>query len=137
MTLSRANKFFIILSLFLILALTITFVLIKFEWYFYLVGVALAIGTHIIMVIQNRKFYNIAQNEFLKETFHPKISSIILDLVKGILVISVTILLLVLSDIYNDSHAIREVFLYVGGYLTIKVTFIISLLINKERGWDI
>ena len=137
MTLSRENKFFIILSLFLILALTITFVLIKFEWYFYLVGVALAIGTHIIMVIQNRKFYNIAQNEFLKETFHPKISSIIWYLVKGILVISVTILLLVLSDIYNDSHAIREVFLYVGRYLTIKVTFIISLLINKERGWDI
>ena len=137
MTLSRENKFFIILSLFLILALTITFVLIKFEWYFYLVGVALAIGTHIIMVIQNRKFYNIAQNEFLKETFHPKISSIIWYLVKGILVISVTILLLVLSDIYNDSHAIREIFLYVGGYLTIKVTFIASLLINKERGWDI
>lgn len=137
MTLSRENKFFIILSLFLILALTITFVLIKFEWYFYLVGVALSIGTHIIMVIQNRKFYNIAQNEFLKETFHPKISSIIWYLVKGILVISVTILLLVLSDVYNDSHAIREVFLYVGGYLTIKVTFIISLLTNKERGWDI
>ena len=89
------------------------------------------------MVIQNRKFYNTAQNEFLKETFHPKISSIIWYLVKGILVISVTILLLVLSDIYNDSHAIREVFLYVGGYLTIKVTFIISLLTNKERGWDI
>ena len=137
MTLSRENKFFIILSLFLILSLTITFVLIKFEWYFYLVGVALAIGTHIIMVIQNRKFYNIAQNEFLKETFHPRISSIIWYLVKGVLVISVTILLLVLSDIYNDSHAIREIFLYVGGYLTIKVTFIISLLINKERGWDI
>ena len=111
--------------------------LIKFEWYFYLVGVALAIGTHIIMVIQNKKFYNIAQNEFLKETFHPKISSIIWYLVKGILVISVTILLLLLSDIYNDSHAIREIFLYIGGYLTIKVTFIISLLINKERGWDI
>ena len=137
MTLSRENKFFIILSLFLILSLTITFVLIKFEWYFYLVGVALAIATHIIMVIQNRKFYNVAQNEFLKETFHPRISSIIWYLVKGVLVISVTILLLVLSDIYNDSHAIREIFLYVGGYLTIKATFIVSLLINKERGWDI
>jgi len=112
-------------------------VLIKFEWYFYLVGVALAIATHIIMVIQNKKFYNVAQNEFLKETFHPRISSIIWYLVKGVLVISVTILLLVLSDIYNDSHAIREIFLYVGGYLTIKVTFIASLLINKERGWDI
>ena len=134
MTLSRENKFFIILSLFLILALTITFVLIKFEWYFYLVGVALAIATHIIMVSQNKKFYNVAQNEFLKEAFHPRISSIIWYLVKGILVISVTILLLVLSDIYNDSHAIREIFLYVGGYLTIKVTFIASLLINKERG---
>lgn len=137
MTLTRENKFFIVSSLFLILVLTITFVLLKFEWYFYLIGVSLSIATHIIMVIQNKRFYNIAKNEFLKETFHPKISSIIWYLVKGVLIISVTILLMLLSDIYNDSHAIREIFLYVGGYLTIKVTFIVSLVINKERGWDI
>ncbi len=137
MTLSRENKFFIISSFFLILVLTITFVLLKFEWYFYLIGVGLSIGTHIIMVIQNKRFYNVAKNEFLKETFHPKISSIFWFMLKGVLVITVTILLMLLSDIYNDPHAIREVFLYIGGYLTIKVTFIISLVINKERGWDI
>ena len=137
MTLSRENKFFIISSFFITILLTILFIVLSMEWYFYLIGVALSIATHIIIVIQNKRIYNIAKNEFLMQSFRPKLSSVVWYLVKGILVISVTVLLVFLFDIYNDSHAIREVFLYIGGYLTIKVTFIISLLINKERGWDI
>jgi hypothetical protein len=72
----------------------------------------------------------------LKESFRPRLSSLFWFLIKGVLVIAVTIALMLISDIYNDSHAIREVFLYIGGYLTMKVTFIASILINKERGWD-
>ena len=136
MTLSRENKFFIISSFFLSLILTIIFVLLGFEWYFYVIGLALSIATHIIMVIQNKRIYGIAKNEFLKESFRPRLSSLFWFLIKGVLVITVTIALMLISDIYNDSHAIREVFLYIGGYLTMKVTFIASILINKERGWD-
>ena len=137
MALSRENKFFVILSLFLVLLLTITFVLLKFEWYFYIIGVGLSVLTHIIMVIQNKKMFDIAKNDVLKASFHPKVSSIIWYMIKGVLVISITILLVFISDIYNDSHAIREIFLYIGGYLTIKITFIMSIVMNKERGWDI
>jgi hypothetical protein len=72
----------------------------------------------------------------LKESFRPRLSSLFWFLIKGVIVISVTIALMLISNIYNDSHAIREVFLYIGGYLTMKVTFIASILINKERGWD-
>ena len=86
------------------------------------------------MIIQNKKLYGIAKNEVERINFHPKLSSLKWFLIKGIIIISVTILLMLVTDIYNDPNAIRQSFIYIGGYLTIKLIFIISLLIFKERG---
>ena len=134
MNLTKQNSFFILSSFLLLLILTVTFVLLKFEWYFYLIGFILSIITHIIMLIQNRQLYNISKSEVLMSGFHPKISSLKWFFIKGVIIISVTILLMLLKDIFNDPNAIRESFMYIGGYLSLKVMFIISLLIFKERG---
>lgn len=134
MKLTKQNSFFILSSILLFLILTVTFVLLKFEWYFYVIGFMLSIITHIIMLIQNRQLYNISKSEVLRTGFHPKISSLKWFLIKGVIIISVTVLLMLLSDIFNDPNAIRESFMYIGGYLSLKVMFIISLLIFKERG---
>lgn len=134
MKLTKQNSFFILSSILLLIILTVTFVLLKIEWYFYVTGFILAIITHIIMLIQNKKLYNISKNEVERTSFHPKLSSLKWFFIKGIIIISITILLMLLTDIFNDPNAIRESFMYIGGYLTIKVMFIISLLIFKERG---
>ena len=134
MNLTNQNKFFIISNSFLLLILTVTFILLGFKWYYYLIGFTLGVATHIIMTIQNKKFYDIAKNEVERASFHPKMTSLKWFMIKAFLIISITIILMLASDIYNDEHAIRDVFIYIGGYLTIKVMFIISLLLFKERG---
>jgi len=86
------------------------------------------------MIIQNKIIYNVSQSELDKATFRPTVSSLIWFLIKGIIIASATILIVILGDLYDDPNAIRILFIYIGGYLLIKVLFIISILLFKERG---
>lgn len=130
----KVNRFFYISSILLAVIVTVILVLLKLEWYYFLIGLILGIITHIIMIIQNKLIYNVSQSEIDKATFKPTLSAILWFSIKGILVASITILIVIFGDLYDDSNAIRILFIYIGGYLLIKVLFITSILLFKERG---
>ena len=130
----KANRFFYISSFIFAVVVTVILALLKLEWYYFLVGIAVAAITHIIMIIQNKNIYNVSQSELDLATFKPTVSSIIWFIIKGIIIGSVTILIVLLDDLYVDPNPIRKLFIYIGGYLLIKVLFIISILLFKERG---
>ena len=130
----KANRFFYISACILAVIVTVILILVDLEWYYVLIGLVIGVITHIIMIIQNKIIYNVSQSELDKATFRPALSSLICFLIKGIIIASATILIVILGDLYDDPNAIRIVFIYIGGYLLIKVLFIVSILLFKERG---
>ena len=125
------NKFFILISLMFYIITTTILIILNIEWYYFLYGLLLGVITHIIIIIQNRQLYNNISNSIYE--IKPRRMVFIWFVLKAILIIIFTIILIFISKIYDNPNAIRIMFLYLIGYLSLKVIFIISLLIYERR----
>lgn len=128
------NKTFILISLFFYLIATIVLILLKLEWYYFLLGFALSIITHALMIIQNKKMYEMVKSKYNMFEIRPRRTVFIWYFLKSLLVISFTISLVFIADLFHNDNAVRIIFIYIFGYLSLKIIFVILLITNKERG---
>ena len=128
------NKTFILISLFFYVIATIVLILLKLEWYYFLYGLSLSIITHTLMIIQNKKMYEMAQNKYNMFEIRPRRYVFLWYLLKSLAVIGFSIGIVFIADLFNNSNAIRIIFIYLFGYLSLKIIFVILLITNKERG---
>lgn len=130
---TRKNNIFIfsITALFLIIVSTILG-LFGLLWWYYPLGVIIGIITHLLMLIQNKRFFSIQENEVEKALFHPKKDAFIWYGLRILVIIVGLVGIFLLASFMNHNRLLEVSLITLGGILTVKVIFISLLLIFKE-----
>ena len=128
----KSNIFIFSISLLIVIITSTILGVCGLLWWYYPLGAILGVVTHILMLVQSKRFFRIQNNEFEKALFHPKKDAFLWYGLR-ILVVIIGLGLLFLMACLNHRDRYLEISLMViGGILTIKVVFIVFLLIKKE-----
>jgi polyferredoxin len=88
--------------------------------------------THLLMVIQNRRFYRIQKNDVEKALFHPKKDSFLWYGLRILVIILFLAIVYILAYNFHKDRLLETTLMVLGGFMTVKVVFIIVLIIFKE-----
>jgi Na+/proline symporter len=88
--------------------------------------------THLLMVIQNRSFYRIQKNDVEKALFHPKKNSFLWYGLRILVIILFLAIVYILAYNFHKDRLLEITLMVLGGFMTVKVVFIIILIIFKE-----
>ena len=103
------------------------------NWKFYLIGSLLGLMNHSIMIKQNARITRFSKLDPDHLTFNPKKSALLWYLLRSVLFLGVFISLIFLSDIKNNHQAIWDIVIALGGYLVMKIIFVLCLVFFKEE----
>ena len=122
---------FSITALFLIIVSTILG-LFGLLWWYYPLGIIIGVITHMLMLIQNKRFFNIQNNEVERAVFHPKKDAFLWYGLRILVIIIGLAFVFLLASFINKNRLLEVSLITLGGILTVKVIFISLLLIFKE-----
>lgn len=129
----KKNDYFSYFVILLIVIITSAILgLVKLLWWYYPIGVVIGIITHVLMLIQNKRFFRIQQNDLEKATYSPKKDAFLwygLRILVDVIGLAGVILL---AKFLNPDRMLETALMVLGGVLTVKGFFIIMLLIKKE-----
>ena len=133
----KINFFVVPISIVLAGIITLILVLTKQDWKYYLIGVLLGLMTHGMMVKQNARLVRLTKLDPNHTTFNPRKSAILWFLLRFVLVAGVLVILGLLAR--NDERPVLVIKMLVaaGGYITVKIVFIVLLLTIKKREVDL
>ena len=133
----KINFFVVPISIVLAGIITVVLVLTKQDWKYYLIGVLLGLMTHGMMVKQNARLVRLTKLDPNHTTFNPRKSAILWFLLRFVLVAGVLVILGLLAR--NDERPVLVIKMLVaaGGYITVKIVFIVLLLTIKKREVDL
>ncbi len=97
-----------------------------------MVGIVVSVLTHLLMTLQNKRFDEIVKSEFEKSTFHAGKFSLLWLLLRLLVTFLVTIITFYLAYKFYDGKMLKVAIMYIIGYMIVKISFILSLLIIKE-----
>ena len=129
----KKNNVFLLSAtiLFLLIASTILG-LCRLLWWYYPLGVILGVLTHLLMLIQNKRFFRIQENEVEKALFHPKKDAFLWYGLRILVIIVGFAGIVLLASFIHRDRLLEVSLITLGGIVTVKVLFIASLLIFKE-----
>lgn len=84
------------------------------------------------MMIQNRRFFRIQQNDVEKVTYAPKKDSFLWYGLRILVIASYLVGLVFLAKALNPNDMLECVILTLAGFMTVKVVFILILIFYKE-----
>lgn len=123
--------FYSIILLFLVLVSTVLGIF-HLYWWYYPTGVVMGLITHLLMVIQNRRFYRIQMNDVEKVLFHPKKDSFLWYGLRILVILLFLAIVFILAYNFHKDRLLETTLMVLGGFMTVKVVFIIILIIFKE-----
>ena len=123
--------FYSIILLFLVLVSTVLGIF-HLYWWYYPIGVVMGLITHLLMVIQNRRFYRIQKNDVEKVLFHPKKDSFLWYGLRILVILLFLAIVYILAYNFHKDRLLETTLMVLGGFMTVKVVFIIILIIFKE-----
>lgn len=129
----KSNKITLYLSFTLILITSAILALCKLLFWYYSIGAILSIITHLLMMIQNKRFLRIQSNDVEKALYSPKKDTILWYGLRILVIALVLVGLVFLAKYQNPNRMLECVILTLSGYMTVKVIFILILILYKER----
>lgn len=133
----KINFFVVPISAVLAIIITVILVLTKQDWKYYLIGVLLGLMTHGMMVKQNARLVRLNKLDPNHTTFNPHKSAILWFLLRFLLVAGVLVVLGLLARNDERTVLVAKMLVAGGGYVTVKIVFIILLLTIKKREVDL
>jgi hypothetical protein len=128
----RSNLFTLFISVILLFVVSAILALCRLLWFYYSLGAILSIFTHLLMMIQNRRFFRIQQNDVEKVTYAPKKDSFLWYGLRILVIASYLVGLVFLAKALNPNDMLECVLLTLAGFMTVKVVFILILIFYKE-----
>lgn len=128
----RANIYVVPITLVVVTIGAVIFGVTGLKWNYYVIGAMVGLLNHGLMVKQNARTFKFAKLDPEHTAFNPKKSAILWYLARCILFIGIFVTLAFMADFKNNSNAIWDMVIALGGYLTMKVVFIICLLCFKD-----
>jgi len=129
----KINFIVVPISLLVIGIVTIILVITKQEWRYYLIGGMLGLMCHGLMVKQNARMSRMTKLDPNQTVFHPKKSALLWFLLRFVLVVTVFVVLGFLAPKDPREKFVISMLIALGGYLTLKVIFLIILLCFREK----
>lgn len=133
----KINFFVVPISAVLAIIITVVLVLTKQDWKYYLIGVLLGLMTHGMMVKQNARLVRLNKLDSNHTTFNPRKSAILWFLLRFLLVAGVLVVLGLLARNDERTVLVAKMLVAGGGYVTVKIVFIILLLTIKKKEVDL
>ena len=133
----KINFFVVPISFVLAIIITVVLVVTKQDWKYYLIGVLLGLMTHGMMVKQNARLVRLNKLDPNHTTFNPRKSAILWFLLRFLLVAGVLVVLGLLARNDERTVLVAKMLVAGGGYVTVKIVFIILLLTIKKREVDL
>lgn len=104
------------------------------NWKYFLIGVMTSCLTHGLMVKQNHRMTRMLQLDPEHKVFKPKKSAILWYLLRMLVTFAIFGALVGLSGIREDrTKALISILIALGGYMVLKVVFIILLLTTNKK----
>ncbi len=103
------------------------------DWKYYLIGGMLGLMCHGLMVKQNARMLRMTKLDPTQTVFNPKKSSILWYLLRFVLVLVVFVVLGFLAKDKPRQEFVISMLIALGGYLTLKIIFLIILLCFREK----
>jgi len=105
----------------------------KQDWKYYLIGGMLGLMCHGLMVKQNARMTRMTKLDPTHTAFNPKKSTILWYLLRFVLVLVVFVVLGFLAKDKPRQEFVISMLIALGGYMTLKIIFIIMLLCFREK----
>ena len=128
----KSNLFTILLTLLFLIIVSTILGLCKLLWWYYSFGVIIGVLTHLLMLIQNKRFFQIQKNDIEKVVYSPKKDSFLWYGLRILVIIILLVGIYFLSKWLYPERLLEITLMVLGGYMTVKVIFILMLLIFKE-----
>jgi len=112
---------------------TLILFLCKQDWKYYLIGGMLGLMCHGLMVKQNARLTRMTRLDPTHTTFSPKKSAILWYLLRFALVLGVFVVLGFLAKDKPRTQFVISMLIALGGYITLKIIFLIILLCFREK----
>ena len=133
----KINFFVVPISIVLAGIITVVLVLTHQDWKYYLIGVLLGLMTHGMMVKQNARLVRLNKLDPNHTAFNPRKSAILWFLLRFVLVAGVMVVLGLMARNDERTVLVIKMLIAAGGYVTVKIVFIILLLTIKKREVDL
>ena len=130
---TKANYLVVPVALGVVTIVTIILAIVKFGWYYYLIGALVGLMNHGLLLKQFYRIRRYAKLDPEGKTLNPKRTALIWFLLRVLVLAAVFAALIYKATPWTDSNGIWYIILAVIGYTTIKVIFIIFLLISKKK----
>lgn len=125
------------IALVLVAIITLVLFFTDLNWKYYLIGSMVGFLTHGMMLKQSHRMERMAKLDPEQTIFNPKKSGILWLLLRMLVTAGVFVALVFMSDIKNNKNqAIIDILIALGGYVTLKIVFIISLIFTREKVED-
>lgn len=129
----KINFIVVPVTLVIIGIVTLVLVLTKQEWKYYLIGGMLGLMCHGLMVKQNARISRMSKLDPTETVFHPKKSAMLWYALRFALVVTVFVVLGFLAPKDPREKFVISMLIALGGYLTLKIVFLIILLCFREK----
>ena len=101
-------------------------------WYF-TIGALLALLLHMIMIIQNDRFFRIQTDKFARELYSPKKDTILWYLLRLVIIALVFVLVVLSTNIYYKERLLEVSILFLSAYMLLKISFIVVIYLEGRR----
>ena len=102
-------------------------------WKYYLIGGLLGLMCHGLMIKQNARIARMSKLDPTETVFHPKKSAMLWYALRFVLVVTVLVVLGFLAPKDPREKFVISMLSALGGYLTLKIIFLIILLCFREK----
>lgn len=129
----KINFLVVPISILVIGIVTMILVFTNQNWKYYLIGGALGLLTHGLMVKQNARMTRMVKLDPEHTTFNPKRSSILWYFLRfGVVAVVLVVLGFLIKD-KEQTEKVISMILALAGYATLKIIFLICILIFREK----
>lgn len=129
----KINFLVVPITLVVVGIITVILLVCKLNWKYYLIGGLLSLLTHGLMVKQNARMTRMVKLDPEHETYNPKRSALLWYFLRFGLVLVIFVVLGYLAKDYERNEFILSMILALAGYATLKIIFIILILIFREK----
>ena len=129
----KANYLVVPVALIIVTIVTIILAIVQFGWYYYLIGALVGLMNHGLLLKQSYRIERYAKLDPEGKTLNPKRTALIWFSLRVLVLAAVFVALIYKASPWTDTNGIWYIILAVIGYTTIKIIFIIFLLISRKK----
>ena len=129
----KINLLVVPITLVIVGIVTVILVVLKQNWKYYLIGGLLSLLTHGLMVKQNARMTRLTKLDPEHTTYNPKRSAVLWYFLRFFLVLAIFVVLGYLAKDLERMQFVISMILALAGYVTLKIVFIILILIFREK----